>query len=173
MHARVARFLLPVMLLPAACGPFPSSEAPPVSQPPHCPVTAKPSPPFVPPSPYPESPPARYEREFWYGRRELWTMLSEDGIWSGLPRSDAGYGQKVFWWAEGYSVSREQRPELVVTGRRLDREAGPMTASQATNATADFGEAMLVGVAVPTEGCWEITGRYRDEELSFVVLVEP
>jgi hypothetical protein len=32
---------------------------------------------------------------------------------------------------------------------------------------------MLVGVYVPTPGCWEITGEYRDQKLSFVVWLEP
>jgi hypothetical protein len=31
---------------------------------------------------------------------------------------------------------------------------------------------MLVGVYVPTPGCWEITGEYRGEKLSFVVWVK-
>ena len=35
----------------------------------------------------------------------------------------------------------------------------------------NFGPAMLVGVDFPTTGCWEITGRYADAELSFVVWV--
>jgi len=32
---------------------------------------------------------------------------------------------------------------------------------------------MLAGVYVPTLGCWEITGEYRGEKLSFVVWVQP
>jgi hypothetical protein len=32
---------------------------------------------------------------------------------------------------------------------------------------------MITGVDVPTLGCWEITGRYRSHELSFVVSVTP
>jgi len=31
---------------------------------------------------------------------------------------------------------------------------------------------MLAGVYVPTPGCWEITGEYRAEKLSFVVWVQ-
>jgi hypothetical protein len=32
---------------------------------------------------------------------------------------------------------------------------------------------MLVGAYVPTSGCWEITGEYKGEKLSFVVWVQP
>jgi hypothetical protein len=30
---------------------------------------------------------------------------------------------------------------------------------------------MLTGINFPTLGCWEITGRYKDEALTFVVFV--
>jgi hypothetical protein len=30
---------------------------------------------------------------------------------------------------------------------------------------------MVVGIDIPTEGCWEITGRYGSDELKFVVRV--
>ena len=59
-----------------------------------------------------------------------------------------------------------------MTGKRLDGEAPPLVASKATNAyAADIGSAMLVGVDIPTAGCWEITGQYGEQELSFVVQV--
>ena len=32
---------------------------------------------------------------------------------------------------------------------------------------------MLTGVYVPAPGCWEITGEYHGNKLSFVVWVEP
>jgi hypothetical protein len=31
---------------------------------------------------------------------------------------------------------------------------------------------MTVGLNIPTTGCWEITGQYRKDKLSFVVWVE-
>lgn len=47
-------------------------------------------------------------------------------------------------------------------------------ASSATNAFAsDIGSAMLVGVGIPAAGCWQITGRIKGAELSFVVWVPP
>jgi hypothetical protein len=70
-------------------------------------------------------------------------------------------------------MSAEPNPNLSVTGKRLDAPALPLLASSATNARADFGEAMLVGVEIPTPGCWEITGQYNGYELSFVVWIAP
>jgi hypothetical protein len=35
------------------------------------------------------------------------------------------------------------------------------------------GWAILTGVDVPTVGCWELTGWYRGNTLSFVVSIEP
>ena len=65
----------------------------------------------------------------------------------------------------------EPRPKLIVTGKRLDAPAPPLEVSSATNAVAAVRSAMLVGVDFPTVGCWQITGRYEDDELTFVICV--
>lgn len=136
-----------------------------------CPVTKRPDPRFIPPSPFPEWPTLG---EFWYGAAELWTAVPEDGEWRGLPHNEHGYTQKIFWWSKDYFWLDDPQPPLVVTGRRLDTDAPPLKVSPATNAFADdIQSAMLVGVDFPTTGCWEITGRYQDAELSFVVWVAP
>jgi len=138
-----------------------------------CPVTPAPQPPFVPPAPYPAQSPPAYAGQFWYGTPALWTMLGADGSWSALPKSAGGYSQKVFWWSAGYRASEMPVPALTVTGRRLDGASEPLSAARATNASADFGEAILVGVVLPQPGCWEITGNYQGHDLSFVVQVTP
>jgi len=57
---------------------------------------------------------------------------------------------------------------------RVDGPAKALVASSATNAFAsDIGSAMLVGVEMPAAGCWEITGHYKEQRLSFVVWVAP
>jgi hypothetical protein len=137
-----------------------------------CPVTAPQEPVFQPPEPYlPDSP---YPGVFWYGSDALWTQLPVDGRWYALPYDETGYSQKVFWGREGYRMKDEPQPELVVTGRRLDADAPPLKASPATNGYhPDTGDFMLVGVEVPTPGCWEISGDYYGNTLSFVVWVAP
>ncbi len=137
-----------------------------------CAVTPPPQTPFVAPAPY--HPHAPWAGTSWYGTNRLWTVLPSEGVWSGLARNADGYGQKVFWWREGYSWTEDPTPQLTVTGRRLDAPAPPLHAHEATNAYAeDIGSAMLVGVSFPTLGCWEITGEVHDQELSFVVWVQP
>lgn len=137
-----------------------------------CAVTQPPAQPFVPPSAYPAQAPYG---DFWYGTEKLWTSLRPDGKWYALPHGEGGYTQKVFWWRNAYVGTAEPQPALTVTGKRLDGDAPPLLASGATNAYhSDFGGwAMLTGVDVPTYGCWELTGKYGDATLSFVVRVAP
>lgn len=137
-----------------------------------CPITVPQNPPFTAPPPY--SPDSPFDSNFWYGSNSLWTDLPKDGVWYGLPHHSEGYTQKIFWWREGYIWKEEPEPDLIVTGERLDASASSLNISKATNAYAqDIGSAMLVGVDFPTPGCWKITGKYAEAELSFVVWVAP
>ena len=143
------------------------SKSPPAS----CPITVPQEPVFVPPPPYDT---LGWDGYFWFGSDSLWTSLPHDAVWAGLPDNPGGYTQKVFWWRDGYVWNEEPEPNLVVTGERLDAKAPPFIASKATNAYAsDIGSAMLAGIDFPTLGCWKITGKYQDAELSFVVWVVP
>ena len=144
-------------------------EVVPHDPPASCPITVAQNPPFIPPSPYDS---LGFEGNFWYGSNSLWTAVRQDGIWWGLPHNPSGYTQKVFWWREGYIWNEEPEPEIAVTAERLDKPAPLFEASRGTNAYAsDIESAMLTGVTFPTLGCWKITGKYGDAELSFVVWV--
>ena len=92
---------------------------------------------------------------------------------------------KIFWYRVGYDWRAEPQPRLTITGRRLDGPAPPLMVmtwprrnaapAQASNAIMDDSGkgAMLTGVYVPVPGCWEITGDYEGDKLSFVVWVVP
>lgn len=175
-----------VIRLLTACGPSQAAElsmvTPPATpsemmdtaapNPAACPVTQPSASPFVPPPPY--SPDAPYQGEFWYGTEVLWTLLSTDGTWRQLPQNKGVYTQKTFWWKKGYDWRTEPTPSLTVTGKRLDGSAPPLEASVATNGYHDdLKSFMLVGVDLPTAGCWEITGHSEGHDLSFVVWIEP
>jgi hypothetical protein len=179
-------FFLLIILILAGCAPGAAisrdaaralehpAGAVPDEPPASCPVTQAPEVPFAAPAPYPAAPPERYEGQFWYGTPELWTMLGPDPVWRGLPQNRNGYSQKVFWWSEDFDVSVNPYPPFTLLIERLDAESAPeVVAEKATNASADFGTAMLTGVEIPSPGCWQITGQYNDAELSFVVWVTP
>jgi hypothetical protein len=166
---------IPVLILAACMGcssntPFKGEELP-ESPPDSCPVTGAPQPRFTPPSPFPRWPD---NRSFWYGTPELWTAVPVSHSWENLPHDEHGYTQKVLWWNENYFWRNEPQPDLMVTGKRLDAPAPPLVASNATNGFhGTLQSFMLVGVEIPTPGCWEITAEYKGDELSFVVWVAP
>jgi hypothetical protein len=101
-------------------------------------------------------------------------MLGTDPVWRGLPYNERGYSQKVFWWSQDFDVSEDPYPAFRLILEQLDVASAPIVVTEeATNASADFGTAMLTGVEIPAPGCWKITGQYRQSELSFVVWVAP
>ena len=126
---------------------------------------------FIPPPPYARK---AGSGRFWFGTDRLWTSLPVDGMWKLLLVTSHGHPtfvEKLFWWRQGYSALSEPRPKLTVTGKRLDSAAPALEASRATNAIMEHGSAMLVGVGFPTDGCWQITGHYEDDELTFIIWV--
>ena len=135
-----------------------------------CDVT-RPTDPLVPPEGYPAEPPAGYGAE-WYGTPALWTNLDRNGeTWAHLPMTPDGLTQKTFWWSTDWVPEADPEPNITVVGTRLDAP-GSFEASPGTNASAGAGTAMLVGVTVPSPGCWRLTGTYLDASLSIVVEVK-
>jgi len=148
----------------------------PVLPPASCPVTVPPAQPFIPPPPFEGGP---YTRSFLLGTEKLWISLRKSGVWYWAPHKPGHENEvqplteKTFWASVDFKWDKEWRPKLKVTGRRLDGPAPPLLTLPTTNAFPGPAAAMLVGVYVPAPGCWEITGEYRSEKLSFVVWVEP
>jgi hypothetical protein len=148
------------------------AEDVPANAPASCPVT-KPVPAFRPPAGYLAKP--SLPNRAWFGTAKLWTDLEVGGeVWHALPGSPSGpFRQKTFWWSSGYSGIREPMPMITVKGRRLDREAPSLHAGDpGTNALFDGMWSMLVGVDVPTAGCWQLTAIYREAELPIVVWID-
>jgi hypothetical protein len=139
-----------------------------------CPVTKPLAHPFVPPAPYPSQ---TIPDGFWFGTEKLWIQLPTDGTWKGLPHyrpTDTAFRNKLFWWREGYDWHNNAQPMLKVTGKRLDSPAPPLVTDGHANAgwTGDSNHSFIVsGIDIPTLGCWKITGRFEDAELSFVIWV--
>ena len=94
-----------------------------------------------------------------HGNGKIWTVLPIDGKLRITPERDGSTGEKFPWWKEVPSP-------LTVTGRRLDGPAAPLRAW----IPSGYGEKFqATGLYFPTGGCWEITGKAGDAELTFVV----
>jgi hypothetical protein len=159
------------LLTPAAS--FASSDS---AVPASCPVTRPSEPAFVPPAPYPGAPPSA-PHAFWHGAPGLWTMLSSTGVLRGMisasPSRPGAFStrDKVFWWSPGFHPIGTPDPPLKIEGRRLDGEAPRLAQPWVTNAhVPDWGGwTMLIMLELPTEGCWEVTGTYYGNYVTFVV----
>ena len=124
---------------------------------------------FVPPSPYPARPGADSPL-VWYGDEHLWTFLEPNGqVWHRGVAGAHTFSRKTFWGSVDWSPAAESQPAISVRAEMVDGSS-PVSFGPGTNATAEFGTLMLVGVDLPGPGCWRVTGSYRGAELSYVVL---
>jgi hypothetical protein len=93
-----------------------------------------------------------------------WYINADRTIWAGMDihhlvaRPD---GNKVLW-------IRPRGTDLVLSGRRLDAEAPPMTAHVPCCYPTGF---QASGLIFPTEGCWEVTAQAGRHTLTFVAKV--
>lgn len=96
-----------------------------------------------------------------------------------LPGWKGGFRNKVVWNWDGYDPHANPTPPLLITGRRLDASAPPLLSDtnragyNGNGSWTDNSTFIMSGVLFPAEGCWEISGKLPDRELSFVVLVKP
>ena len=94
--------------------------------------------------------------------RSIWASAS----WAINKESDFDVSEewiKVGWF-------RPAGVELVIAGQRLDGDAPPLQAEASCCYPTRF---QASGLYFPAEGCWEITAKAANEELSFVVWIEP
>jgi hypothetical protein len=112
----------------------------------------------------------------WYGSESLAVLIRSDGKWTST-RPDRNYGDKLWLWRRGFDARAETQPDLVIEGVRLDRADATQRVhvNNATNAMGQDWHRMLVGMELPSAGCWEFTARYKNvgivHELTFVLAV--
>ncbi len=109
--------------------------------------------------------------QFWFGSSKLWTMLPLDGTWRAWQVSQPGdfaYSNKLPWFRMNPGFSRKDGP-LTVTGARID---GPAPVFFETEEISGY-SMIMGGIAFPVFGCWQVTGRYKDQTLRFNVWVAP
>ena len=108
-------------------------------------------------------------------------MLASTGVHAGIasPSPDVpdaiSTRNKLFWWSPGFDPKGTPDPPLKIEARRLDGKAPVFKQPWVTNARVPEwgGWSMLVMLDLPTLGCWEVTGRYGGDVVSFVVWVAP
>jgi hypothetical protein len=138
---------------------------------------------FTPPAPFPSDPesdhplswgPPNGSKRFWFGSAKLWTVLPVDGVWRALTFSVEGnyaYFNKLPWFHQAFP---KDSGTLTITGKRLDGPAPSFTETEEINAWGrgkSGVEGLMGGISTPVFGCWLVTGRYKDEEISFTVWV--
>ena len=167
-----ARLLLWLCLLSLSSASLSQARQKTSAVPETCPVTKPANQPFVPPRPYPAKPSLD---QFWFGTDELWTALPVTGAWIGLVhyiRSVPTFRQKVAFWRQGFDAHAATETKLTVSGRRTDSFAPPLqTDGPGTPSWTADDQFFMTGINFPTTGCWEITARYEDVKLTFIVWV--
>jgi hypothetical protein len=109
-----------------------------------------------------------------HGNGKLWLALPAGGELVAVPpgdesqgwvttdvRRDGSVGMK-FGWTRGPGVDGQ----LEISGRRLDGDAPPLEAEIQDYGPSGFQPSTIV---FPTPGCWEVTGRAGDAELTVVL----
>jgi hypothetical protein len=124
-----------------------------------CPVTI-PNRAFTPPDTHPATPSG--SDMVWFGKDELWTALSTDGI---------SEGRRSVWWSANFTdPGIEPSPDITVTYTPLNIATGQTIVNDGgTNAsTPEDGLFIIAGSEPPIEGCWQVTAIYKDASLTYI-----
>jgi len=104
----------------------------------------------------------------WFGSESLAVAIPANGVWRGMG-PDRDFFDKLFWLVGGFQPGLES--DFSLTGRHLyDDSIKPIIGDAGNASHEDFGGwSILVGVGFPRSGCWELTGTYLGQSLTFVV----
>lgn len=143
-----------------------------VPAPDSCPVTKPGDQPFVPPYGYPKK---LSKDSFWYGTDRLWISLPANGAWrlGHYAPKDPSFRQKIMWWRQGLQPRTDLRASFKIDGRRLDSDAPPLRSDPPLGVSGSNPVFIMSGINFPTSGCWEVTGRYDQDALTFVIWIVP
>jgi hypothetical protein len=137
---------------------FTTSCSPPTTPP--CPVTV----------PNSSTPPGETSSGLNHGNGKIWTVLWPEGTVRFEPGGpgeilpDGSLAMKFPWWRGEGVVG-----PLQIEGKRLDGDAPPLQA----DIPEGYGDTgfQASGLIFPSEGCWQVTGRVGEAELTFVTRV--
>lgn len=104
----------------------------------------------------------------WYGSEFLAALLPPEGKLR-LAGPDARIDFKLFLWSPGFEPGMERHLSIVIESV-TDEEAKAVVDKISHAKPIDGGFwAMLAGIEFPGPGCWQITAKYREQSLAFVV----
>jgi hypothetical protein len=98
----------------------------------------------------------------WFGKDELWTALSTDGI---------SEGRRSVWWSANFTdPGIEPSPDITVTYTPLNIATGQTIVNDGgTNAsTPEDGLFIIAGSEPDIDGCWLVTAIYKNASLSYI-----
>jgi Gram-negative bacterial TonB protein C-terminal len=162
--------------LSAQTGMYQSAEdtAPHDSKPANCRVTLPSDGVFEPPSTVSVGP-SRTADRFFFGSEGLWTVLPADGTLRGSgPEKPGGFAyHNKFSWFRTHAPFLQQDGPVSLKGKKLDGPAPSFIQTYPGNShPGEDGNAMIVmGMDVPVFGCWEFTGHYKDQDVTFTIWV--
>ena len=145
------------------------------TRPANCRVTLPSDGVFEPPSPVFGWSSARTPDQFLYGTAALWTVLPADGTLRGFgPEKPGDFAYHGKWgWYRTNAPFLEDGP-VSLKGKRLDGPAPSFIETHGSTAYPgkDGSPALIVmGMDVPVFGCWEFTGHYKDQDVTFTLWV--
>lgn len=106
----------------------------------------------------------------WYGSTKLAVAIPKNGIWIGMG-PEKNYGDKFWWWSDGYSINDYLKETLNLTVKKLNGNRESFALSSELGAQTGGVDLMLIGINFPSKGCWQIEGTYKDQYLQFVLQV--
>jgi hypothetical protein len=110
---------------------------------------------------------------FLYGNGKLSTVLPTDGIWRTMfsDPTHGAYSTKLPWFRLDPSFSQNDGP-LSITLTALGAPPYEKSTTYRGDAHPNSGDTEVnSNIFVPMVGCWQITGKYKDQELTFTVWV--
>lgn len=135
-----------------------------------CPVTrAAPETRFTPPPPHEDF--KAGAPMFWFGSDALYVLLSADGRWHGQ-KASTGTRNKSFWYRKDAEWREEFPYQFKATAKRIDADGPIIAFPNVNNAIIGKVVAMLFMLELPERGCWEVTGSYKSDSLSWVTWVD-
>ncbi len=114
------------------------------------------------------TPPGENPSDLHHGNGELWTALWPDGTVIFRPggpgeiHEDGSLTMKFPWWRGDGT-----RGQLEISGRSLEKDS-PALEAIIPDGYGDTGF-QATAIVFPSEGCWEITGRVDDAQLTVIV----